>query len=500
MSEKYVIAIDQGTTGTTILLLNKRGQVVYKYYRDFIQSYPEPGWVEHDPELIWQSVRDGIQAILHAPPAVNAEIVAVGLTNQRETVLIWDRATGQPVYPAIVWQCRRTAGRCQELEAAGWGERVRSKTGLRLDPYFSATKLEWILQKFPEVRERAVKGELLCGTIDTWIIWKLTGGRAHVTDYSNASRTMLFNIAELNWDYELLELFGIPAVLLPEVKPSSGLFGYCDPEITGQSIPITGVLGDQQAALFGQGCLTPGTLKNTYGTGCFLLMNTGTQLLTPDFGLLATIAWGFDGRVDYALEGSVFVAGAVIQWLRDELGFLIRAADSEAMARAVANNGGVYLVPAFTGMGTPHWDPFARGLLIGLTRGSNRNHIVRAALEGIAFQVRGVIESMGKISGRLPELIKADGGAAANNFLLQFQADLCDTVIERNASVEATGLGVGFMAGLTVGLWDNTNQLQELIQVERHFKPAIDHGERENLWRNWQRAEQRAKAWVEIKP
>jgi glycerol kinase len=497
MSEKYVIAIDQGTTGTTILLLNQAGQALYKYHRDFPQSYPQPGWVEHDPELIWRSVLDGVQEILHTAPACNAEIAAIGITNQRETVLIWDRVTGRPVYPAVVWQCRRTAKRCQELTDAGWAERIGAKTGLRPDPYFSATKLEWILQTFPEVRKRAEKGELLCGTIDTWLIWKLTGGREHVTEFSNASRTMLFNIEELCWDSQMLELFQIPAALLPQVRPSSGLFGYCDPEVTGRPIPITAVLGDQQAALFGQGCLTPGTLKNTYGTGCFLLMNTGSKLLKPDFGLLTTIAWGFDGRVDYALEGSVFVAGAIIQWLRDELGIIKQAADSEKMAQAVPDNGGVYLVPAFTGMGTPHWDPFARGLIIGLTRGCNRNHIVRAALEGIAFQVREVIESMGKISGRSPQLIKADGGAAANNFLLQFQADLCNIVIERNASVESTAIGVGFMAGLAVGFWENPGQLQELNRVERHFSPAIGHPERQNLCRNWQRAVERAKVWVE---
>jgi glycerol kinase len=497
MAEKYVIAIDQGTTGTTIFLLNKAGRAVYKYHRDFPQSYPKPGWVEHDPELIWRSVLDGIREILHAAPACNAEIAAMGITNQRETILIWDRVTGRPVYPAIVWQCRRTAERCQELIDAGWGGRIGAKTGLRLDPYFSATKLEWMLQTFPEVRKRAEEGELLCGTIDTWLIWKLTGGREHVTEFSNASRTMLFNITGLCWDPQLLELFRIPAALLPQVKPSAGLFGYCDPEITGRSIPITGVLGDQQAALFGQGCLTPGTLKNTYGTGCFLLMNTGPKLLKPDFGLLATIAWGFDGRVDYALEGSVFVAGAVIQWLRDELGILKQAADSEAMALAVADNGGVYLVPAFTGMGTPRWDPFARGLMIGLTRGSNRNHIVRAALEGIAFQVRGVIESMEKISGQLPKIIKADGGAAANNFLLQFQADLCDVEIERNSSVESTAIGVGFMAGLAAGFWENPGQLRDINRVERRFKPALNPLERETLWRNWQRAEERALAWTD---
>jgi glycerol kinase len=497
MGEKYVIAIDQGTTGTTILLFDQHCRIVYKYYRDFKQSYPQPGWVEHDPELIWRTVRDGLDEILHTGPAAGAEIVALGLTNQRETVLIWERETGRPVYPAIVWQCRRTAERCQELAATGWKERIRAKTGLRPDPYFSATKLEWILQKFPAIRERALKGELLCGTIDTWLIWKLTGGRVHATDYSNASRTMLFNIAELCWDRELLELFHIPAALLPEVKPSASLFGVCDPEIAGRRIPIASVLGDQQAALFGQGCFTPGTVKNTYGTGCFLLMNTGAQLVPPDFGLLATIAWGFDGRVAYALEGSVFVAGAVIQWLRDELGIIQRAADTEAMAQAVSDNGGVYLVPAFTGLGTPHWDPLARGLLIGLTRGSNRNHIVRAALEGIAFQVREVIESMGKISGHLPQLIKADGGAAANNFLLQFQADLCNTVIERNSIVELTALGVGFMAGLTVGFWDSPDRLQQLIQVKRVFTPTVGSTERDHLWHNWKRAEERARNWVE---
>lgn len=494
---KNVIAIDQGTTGTTILLIDKTGRTVFKYYRDFAQSYPKPGWVEHDPELIWQTVSDGLREVLRFTEVNNAKIAAIGITNQRETVLIWERSTGKPVYPAIVWQCRRTADRCRQLANDGYENMIREKTGLRLDPYFSATKLEWLLNQLPGARERAENGELICGTIDTWLIWKLTGGKVHATDYSNASRTMLFNIQELSWDPDLLELFQIPAAILPEVRASGGLFGYTDPNIIGSSIPISGVLGDQQAALFGQGCLEPGSIKNTYGTGCFLLMNTGTKLSPPDYGLLTTIAWGFNGQVNYALEGSVFVAGASIQWLRDELGIIKQAADSEVMALATENNNGVYFVPAFTGMGTPHWDPYARGLIIGLTRGVTKNHIVRAALEGIAFQVREVLESMSKASGEKPEVISVDGGAAANNFLLQFQADICNITVQRNSTIELTGIGAGFMAGLAVGFWEDVSCLQDLICLERSFTPNIYEPERERLWRGWQRAVKRAKAWVE---
>ncbi len=495
-SINYIIAIDQGTTGTTILLIDKAGQTVFKFYRDFAQSYPRPGWVEHDPELIWQTVNDGLREVLQYIAANNGKAAAIGITNQRETVLVWERATGKPVYPAIVWQCRRTAERCRQLADDGSENSIREKTGLRLDPYFSATKLEWLLN-LPGVRAQAENGELICGTIDTWLIWRLTGGKTHVTDYSNASRTMLFNIRELRWDADLLELFRIPPLILPEVRSSGGLFGYTDSKITGTPIPISGVLGDQQAALFGQGCLKPGSMKNTYGTGCFLLMNTGPNIAPPDYGLLSTIAWGFHGQVTYALEGSVFVAGASIQWLRDELGILNQAADSEAMALATENNNGVYFVPAFTGMGTPHWDPYARGLLIGLTRGVTKNHIVRAALEGIAFQVREIFESMSKASGEKPEVICVDGGAAANNFLLQFQADISNVVIERNSNIELTGFGVGFMAGLAVGFWEDVDSLKTLIRLERSFIPKLNETDRGRLWRGWQRAVDRAKDWVE---
>jgi glycerol kinase len=496
MEKRYILAIDQGTTGTTMLLVDHSGRMVYKYYRAFAQSYPEPGWVEHDPELIWETVRAGLQEILSLEWLKGEAIAAVGLANQRETIVIWERATGRPVYPAIVWQCRRSSERCSSLTLQGFEPLIGKKTGLRLDPYFSATKIEWILTVIPGLKERAVKGELACGTIDSWLIWKLTGGRVHATDYSNASRTMLFNIHDLGWDPELLDLFGTPEALLPQVKPSAGWFGETDPALTGRPIPITGVLGDQQAALFGQGCLEPGMMKNTYGTGCFLLMNTGSKPCVPEYGLVSTIAWGLKDEICYALEGSVFVAGAVIQWLRDELGIIKQAADSQALAEAVPNTGGVYLVPAFTGLGAPHWDPYARGVLIGLTRGTNRCHIVRAALEGIAYQVREVLESMNTITGTRPVLLRVDGGAAVNNFLLQFQADICDLKILRNHSLELTGIGAALCAGLGAGFWESMEQLKGLVPVERTFTPGIPAPDREKLWQGWNRAVERARGWA----
>lgn len=497
MSKKYVLGIDQGTTGTTMLLIDEAGMVVHKFYQDFAQSYPKPCWVEHDPELIWRTVLHGFTEMLSFPGVNPEDIMALGITNQRETVVLWDRSTGKPVYPAIVWQCRRTTDRCTELINQGLDARIQSRTGLRIDPYFSATKIEWILKQFPDLKRRAEQGELAGGTIDSWLLWKLTGGKVHATDYSNASRTMLFNIHELVWDRELMDIFGIPAVLLPEVKESGAYFGETLPVFTGgRAIPITGVLGDQQAALFGQGCLEPGMMKNTYGTGCFLLMNTGARIFQPDNGLLVSIAWGIGGKVQYVLEGSVFMAGAVIQWLRDELGMIVKASDSEGLALSVADTRGVYLVPAFTGLGAPHWDPYARGLLIGLSRGVNRAHIVRAALEGIAYQVREVVENMNKTTQSKPGFLRVDGGAAANNFLLQFQADICDLAIERNNSVELTGAGVAYLAGLGAGIWKNTGELKGLIPLERTFQPQISGTDREQLWQGWLRAVERSKGWA----
>jgi glycerol kinase len=480
-----------------MLLIDETGAVAHKYYQDFAQSYPKACWVEHDPELIWRTVLHGFTEILSLPGVHPEALAGVGITNQRETVVLWERSTGKPVYPAIVWQCRRTTDRCTELIAGGLEPMIQSKTGLRIDPYFSATKIEWLLTQNPDLKRRAENGELACGTIDTWLIWKLTGGKVHATEYSNASRTMLFNIHNLAWDPELMKLFGIPAAILPEVRESGAYFGDTLPAFTGgRSIPIHGVLGDQQAALFGQGCLEPGMMKNTYGTGCFLLMNTGERIFQPENGLLVSVAWGIGGKVQYVLEGSVFMAGAVIQWLRDELGIIARAADSEGLALSVPDTQGVYLVPAFTGLGAPHWDPYARGLLIGLSRGVNRAHIIRAALEAIAYQVREVMEGMSKTVQSVPVLLRVDGGAAANNFLLQFQADICGLPIQRNHSLELTGAGVAYLAGFGVGLWKNTAELTRLIEVEQTFTPRISPANREKLWQGWLRAVERSKGWA----
>ncbi|TCL72329.1 glycerol kinase [Hydrogenispora ethanolica] len=496
MTASYIIAIDQGTTGTTMLVLDRAGQIAHKYYCPLPQSYPEPGWVEHDPELIRETVWNGLREIMALPWLKEGAVAAIGLTNQRETIVMWERDTGRPVYPAIVWQCRRTAEACARLEREDHGATIRAKTGLRLDPYFSATKLQWLLENRPGLRERAERGELACGTVDSWLIWQLTGGRVHATDYSNASRTLLFNIHELRWDPELLELFGVPASLLPEVRPSAGDFGWTDPRWTGVSLPITGVLGDQQAALFGQGCLQPGMMKNTYGTGCFLLMNTGTAPSPPQHGMLATIAWGLGGQVTYALEGSVFNGGTVVQWLRDELGLLQRAADSQTLALSVPDSGGVYFVPAFTGSGAPYWDPYARGTIVGLTRGTTRAQLVRAALEGIAYQVLEVVECMSLSVGRKPAELRVDGGAAANDFLLQFQADICDLGIRRNRSLELTGTGAAFIAGLAVGFWNDPGELAGLVTLERDFQPAMAGTERERLVAGWRRAVERSGGWA----
>jgi glycerol kinase len=479
-----------------MLLINEAGAVVHKFHQDFAQSYPRPGWVEHDPELIWQTVVNGLREIFSLPGVSPQAVGAIGITNQRETVVVWDRATGLPVHPAIVWQCRRTAGWCAELHRKGFNTLIQSRTGLTIDPYFSASKIQWMLEQFPALKRRAEKGELAAGTIDSWLLWKLTGGKVHVTDYSNACRTMLFNIHQLSWDQELMDLFGIPSSLLPEVKPSDACFGETLPEFTGRAIPITGVLGDQQAALFGQGCLEPGTMKNTYGTGCFLLMNTGEKAFQPENGLLTSIAWGLGSQVQYVLEGSVFNAGTVVQWLRDELNLIEQASDSEELALSVPDTQGVYLVPAFTGLGAPHWDPYARGLVIGLTRGVNRGHLVRAALEGIAYQVREVVESMNQTTGSQPSFLRVDGGAAANNFLLQFQADLCGMAVERNTSLELTGTGVAYLAGLGVGIWKSTADLKGLIKLERTFEPRSTEVKRERLWQGWRRAVERSKGWA----
>lgn len=496
MTKKYVLALDQGTTSCRAILFDRDSNIVGVAQKEFTQHYPKPGWVEHDPEEIW-STQYGVIAELMARYNVNPEeIAAIGITNQRETTVVWDKATGKPVYNAIVWQCRRTAGICDELKAKGLEEKVRYKTGLVIDAYFSGTKVKWILDNVEGAREKAEKGELLFGTIDTWLVWKLTGGKVHVTDYSNASRTMIYNIRELKWDEELLAELSIPASMLPEVKPSSCVYGETDPNtFFGHTIPISGIAGDQQAALFGQTCFEPGMAKNTYGTGCFMLMNTGDKVYESKNGLLTTIAWGIDGKVEYALEGSIFIAGAVIQWLRDGLKLIESAADSEYFASKVPDTAGVYVVPAFAGLGAPYWDMRARGTIVGLTRGANKNHIVRAALESMAYQTRDVLSAMEADSGIKLQALKVDGGAVANNLLMQFQADILGVPVERPVNIETTAMGAAYLAGLAVGFWADKNELKAKYKVSRRFLPEMAVETREKLYKGWQRAVTRARDW-----
>jgi glycerol kinase len=494
---RYVLALDQGTTSSRAILFDAAGSVVATAQREFTQHYPQPGWVEHDAEEIWSTQLQVAKEALIRAGASWREVAAIGITNQRETTVVWDRLTGRPVAPAIVWQCRRTADFCRTLQQAGWEEPVRSKTGLVVDAYFSGTKVKWILDNTPGVRDRAARGEILFGTIDTWLLWKLSGGQVHATDYSNASRTMLFNIHELRWDEELLKELGVPAAMLPEVRPSSGLFGMTDPALFGGAIPLAGVAGDQQAALFGQACFAPGMAKNTYGTGCFLLMNTGARPVTSTQGLLTTIAWGVGNQVEYALEGSVFIAGAAIQWLRDELGIIRTAAETEALAASLHDTGGVYLVPAFVGLGTPYWDAYARGTLVGLTRGTGRAHLVRAALEAIAYQTRDVLDAMLQDAALELQSLRVDGGAARNNFLLQFQADLLDRPVQRPANVETTATGAAYLAGLATGLWSSRDEISRRWQAEQTYQPAMGAIQQARLYSGWKRAVERSRNWVE---
>jgi len=493
----YILALDQGTTSSRALLFDREGKVRGVAQKEFTQYFPRPGWVEHDPMEIWGTQSGVAREVLERTGVRPDEVAAIGITNQRETTVVWDRRTGRPVHNAIVWQCRRTAELCEQLKAQGREAAIRDKTGLVVDAYFSATKLKWILDRVPGARERAARGDLLFGTVDTWLIWNLTRGRVHVTDYSNAARTMLFNIHELRWDADILAWLDIPAAMLPEVRPSSAIYGTTDPHtFGGAAIPIAGAAGDQQAALFGQACFEPGTAKNTYGTGCFMLMNTGDRPIRSQHGLLTTIAWGLDGRVTYALEGSVFVAGAVIQWLRDELRLLRDAAESEALAASVPDSNGVYLVPAFAGMGAPYWDMYARGTLVGITRGVQAAHIVRAALEAIAYQSGDILRAMAEDAGRPITALKVDGGAARNNFLLQFQADVSDITVERPATVESTALGAACLAGLAVGFWPGQPALRRMRQVDRVFDPGMSAAERAARTRGWQRAVRRSLRWV----
>lgn len=486
--DKYIMALDLGTTSCRCIIFDKNGRICSAAQKEFTQYFPQPGWVEHDAEEIW-ATQTGLmyEAMSKIDITIN-EIAGIGITNQRETTVLWDKETGRPVHKAIVWQCRRTAGYCDELKKLGMAEFFRSKTGLVLDAYFSATKLRWLLDNAIGARERAEKGELLFGTVDSWIIWKLTGGKVHVTDYSNASRTMLFNIHTLKWDEEILRVLKIPQQILPEVKPSSHVYGYTDSKLFGREVPIAGAGGDQQCALFGQTCFERGEVKNTYGTGGFMLMNTGTSPVNSHNGLVTTIAWGVDDKVEYALEGSIFVAGAAVQWLRDELGLIRDAAESEVLAKSVPDANGCYVVPAFVGLGAPYWDQYARGAIVGLTRGVNRNHIVRATLESIAYQVNDVLMAMQEDSGMPITSLRVDGGACDNDFLMQFQADILNTPVVRPYCIETTAMGAAYLAGLAVGYWRSKEEILSNHVIAAEFKPQMGQAKRESLLQGWHNA------------
>lgn len=486
--DKYIMALDLGTTSCRCIIFDKNGRICSAAQKEFTQYFPQPGWVEHDAEEIW-ATQTGLmyEAMSKIDITIN-EIAGIGITNQRETTVLWNKETGRPVHKAIVWQCRRTAGYCDELKNLGMAEFFRSKTGLVLDAYFSATKLRWLLDNAAGARERAEKGELLFGTVDSWIIWKLTGGKVHVTDYSNASRTMLFNIHTLKWDEEILRVLKIPQQILPEVKPSSHVYGYTDSKLFGREVPIAGAGGDQQCALFGQTCFERGEVKNTYGTGGFMLMNTGTAPVNSHNGLVTTIAWGVDDKVEYALEGSIFVAGAAVQWLRDELGLIRDAAESEVLAKSVPDANGCYVVPAFVGLGAPYWDQYARGAIVGLTRGVNRNHIVRATLESIAYQVNDVLTAMQEDSGMPITSLRVDGGACDNDFLMQFQADILNTSVVRPYCIETTAMGAAYLAGLAVGYWRSKEEILANHVIAAEFKPQMGQAKRESLLQGWHNA------------
>ncbi|MBM3157465.1 MAG: glycerol kinase GlpK [Chloroflexi bacterium] len=490
MKQQYILALDEGTTGVTSLIIDRRGVICGRAYAEIDQHYPQPGWVEQNPDDIWRKTLRVMQEAKGKAGVEESQIAAIGIANQRETTILIDKETGDAIGPAIVWQCRRTASRCNELRTQGFEDTICHKTGLVADAYFSATKLEWLLDNIEGIRSRARRGKVLFANVDTWLVWKLTGGAVHATDHSNASRTMLFNLHALDWDSDLLKIFKIPRAMLPEVRPSSGIFGH-----THSGIPIAGVAGDQQAALFGQACFTPGMMKVTLGTGAFVLMNTGHKPVQSKHGLITTIAWGTENGVEYALEGSVFIAGAVVQWLRDGLGLIARSAESEQLATEVDDTGGVYFVPAFVGLGAPHWDMYARGTIVGLTRGTGRSHIVRAALESIAYQVCDVVKAMASDSRLRIRDIRLDGGAAANNFLAQFHADMLNTTISRPRYVETTALGAAYLAGLAVGYWSDLKEVASLRETERQFEPNMEPGKRRTLYRDWRRAVQRSKGW-----
>ena len=491
---KYIMALDSGTTSNRCILFDHEGRVCSVAQKEFTQIFPQPGWVEHDADEIFSTQLEVAKQALQNIGATPADIAAIGITNQRETTIVWNKYTGKPIHNAIVWQCRRTASYCDQLRKEGLTDLIRSKTGLVIDPYFSGTKIRWILENVPGAREQAERGELLFGTVETWLIWKLTGG-IHVTDYSNASRTMLFNINTLTWDDEILKKLEIPASMLPEAKPSSYVYGSTDAQIFGAPIPIAGAAGDQQAALFGQACFQPGDSKCTYGTGAFLLMNTGNEPIFSKNGLVTTIGWGLDGQVTYALEGSIFVAGAAIQWLRDELRFIESAADSEYMARKVSDTNGCYVVPAFAGLGAPYWDAYARGAVLGLTRGVNKYHIVRATLDSIAYQTDDVLKAMEADSGIRLAALKVDGGAAANNYLAQTQSDISGAPVLRPRCVETTAMGAAYLAGLAVGYWKNTDEIKANWAVDRSFSPEISEEERTTRVKGWKKAVRCTEGW-----
>ncbi|WP_019537220.1 glycerol kinase GlpK [Paenibacillus ginsengihumi] len=493
--ERYILSIDQGTTSSRAILFNRDSEMVHAAQQEFTQFYPQPGWVEHDAEEIWASVLSVIKSCLSGAGAEPGQIAAIGIANQRETTVVWDKATGKPIYNAIVWQSRQTAPICEKLKAEGWQDAILEKTGLLIDPYFSGTKAAWILDKVPGARERAERGELLFGTIDTWLIWKLTGGKVHVTDYSNASRTMLFNIRKLQWDEQLLKLLRIPASMLPEVKPSSSIYGTTAKELFGEEIAIAGAAGDQQAALFGQACFEEGAAKNTYGTGCFMLMNTGSKAVTSKHGLLTTIAWGIGDRVEYALEGSIFVAGSAIQWLRDGIRMIESAEETERFASDVDSTEGVYVVPALVGLGTPYWDSDVRGAVFGLTRGTTKEHFIRATLEALAYQTKDVLSVMEEESGIALRSLRVDGGAVKNNFLMQFQSDILNVPVDRPVINETTALGAAYLAGLAIGYWTDQSDIIKQWKINRTFVPAMDDARRRKLYEGWRKAVHAARAF-----
>ncbi|HLU23817.1 MAG TPA: glycerol kinase GlpK [Bacillaceae bacterium] len=489
MSEQYIMALDQGTTSSRAILFDHNGEIFHTSQIEFKQYFPQPGWVEHNANEIWSSVLAVIARVLSEKNVKPEQVVGIGITNQRETTVLWDKNTGEPIYHAIVWQSRQTAEICEELQAAGHEQTFRSKTGLLIDPYFSGTKVKWILDNVEGAREKAEAGDLLFGTIDTWLVWKLSGGKVHVTDYSNASRTLMYNIHELKWDEELLEILEVPASILPEVRSSSEVYAHTeDVHFFGQKTPIAGIAGDQQAALFGQACFERGMGKNTYGTGCFMLMNTGEQAVVSEHGLLTTIAWGIDGKVEYALEGSIFVAGSAIQWLRDGLRLFRDSAESEKYAQRVESTDGVYVVPAFVGLGTPYWDSDVKGAVFGLTRGTSKEHFIRATLESLAYQTRDVLYAMEADSGIPLKALRVDGGVVKNNFLMQFQSDMLNVSVERPTINETTALGAAYLAGLATGFWKDRSEITKNWKMDRSFTPKMDEAVREDLYNGWKKA------------